>query len=58
LYGEEIDLMNANDELNHYVREHRGPVDDRMGLYEPADEGSGDPEAMSNWRISYIIEKT
>ena len=50
--------MNADDELNHDVREHRGPVDDRMGLYEPADEGSGDPEAMSNWRISYIIEKT
>ncbi len=57
LYGEEIDLMSANDELDHYIREHRGSVDDWTGLYEPADEGSEDPEAMSNWRISYIIEK-
>ena len=46
-----------NDELDHYQREHRGAVDDWVGLYEPADEGSGDPEAMGNWRISYIIEK-
>ena len=58
LYSEEIDLMSANDEFDHYVREHRGPVDDWVGIYEPADEGSGDPEAMSNWRISHIIEKT
>ncbi len=57
LFGEELDLMSANDELDHYKREHRGPVDDWVGLYEPADEGSEDPEAMSNWRISYIIEK-
>ena len=57
LYGEEIDVLSANDELDHYKREHRGPVDDWVGLYEPADEGSGDPEAMSNWRISYIIDK-
>ena len=48
LYGEEIDLMSANDQLDHYVRELRGSVDDWVGLYEPADEGSGDPEAMSN----------
>ena len=44
-------------QLDHYKREHRGPVDDWAGLYEPADEGSTDPEAMNNWRISYIIEK-
>jgi hypothetical protein len=25
--------------------------------YEPADEGSGDPEAMNNWRTSYVIDK-
>jgi hypothetical protein len=33
LYGEEIDLMSANDELDLYKREHRGPVDDWVGLY-------------------------
>jgi hypothetical protein len=55
LFGEEIALMSANDQLDHYKREHRGPVDDWVGLYEPADEGSADPEAMGNWLISYII---
>ena len=57
LFGEEIDLLSANDELDHNRREYRGPVDEWAQLYEPADEGSDDPEAMSNWRISYIIEK-
>ena len=57
LFGEEIDVLSANDELDHYKREHRGSVDDWAGLYEPADEGSADPEAMRNWRISYLIEK-
>jgi hypothetical protein len=57
LFGEEIDTFSANDELDRYRREFSGPVDDWVGLYEPADEGSDDPEAMSNWRISYIIEK-
>ena len=57
LLGEEIDLLSANDELDRYRREFKGPVDDWAVLYEPADEGSSDPEAMSNWRISYIIER-
>ena len=35
LFGEEIDLLSANDELDHYKREHRGPLDDWVGLYEP-----------------------
>ncbi len=58
LMGEEIDLISANDQLDKYERVHQGPVDDWIGLYEPADERSDDPEAMSNWRISYIIEKS
>jgi hypothetical protein len=57
LFGEEMDLLSANDALDHYKREYRGPVAEWEGLYEPADEGSDDPEAMSNWRISYLIEK-
>jgi predicted RNA-binding Zn ribbon-like protein len=58
LFGEELDTFSANDELDRYRREFRGPVDDWVALYESADEGSSDPEAMSNWRrISYIIEK-
>ena len=57
LFGEEIDVLSANDELDRYRKEFNGPVDDWAGLYEPADEGSSDPEAISNWRISYIIER-
>ncbi len=57
LFGEEIDTLSANDELDRYRREFSGPIDEWVGLYEPADEGSTDLEAMSNWRISYIIEK-
>lgn len=57
LFGEELDMFSANDELDHYRREFNGPVGEWAGLYEPADEGSGDPENMSNWRISYTIER-
>jgi hypothetical protein len=57
LFGEEIDILSPNDELDHYRREFNGPVEDWAGLHEPADEGLNDPEAMSNWRISYIIDK-
>lgn len=57
LFGEEIDQFSANDQLDHYRREFNGSPDDFAGLYEPADEGSDDPENMSNWRVSYLIEK-
>jgi hypothetical protein len=57
LFGEEIDTFSANDELDRYKREFSGPPDEWVGLYEPADEGSSDPENMSNWRVSYVIEK-
>ena len=62
LHGEEIDTLSANDLLDVYRREFRGPVDSWVGMYSPGDdisedEVSTDPESMSNWRVCYIIEK-
>ncbi len=57
LKGEELDQLSANDTLDHYRREFSGPPDAWIGHYEPVDEGSSDPENMSNWRICYDIRK-
>ncbi len=57
LNGEELDQLSANDQLDHYRREFSGNVDDWLGHYEPVDEGTTDPENMSNWRICYDILK-
>lgn len=55
LKGEELDKFSANDQLDHYRREFSGNVADWIGLYEPADEGSTDPENMPTWRICFEI---
>lgn len=62
--GEEIDTMSSNDQLDHYRREFSGPPSSWVGIYGPGDDlkkipaaGSGDPENMSNWRVSYAIER-
>lgn len=57
MIGTELDLMSADDELERYSRTFEGDPAAWVGHYEPADEGSSDPEAMSNWRICYDIEK-
>lgn len=57
LRGEELDMMSANDQLDHYVREFEGPVATWVGLIEPHDEDSDDPENMNNWRVCYEIER-
>lgn len=57
LKGEELDQFSANDELEHYRREFSGDLDEWVGHYEPVDQGSTDPENMSNWRICYDILK-
>ena len=31
-------------------------INDYLGVIQPGDEGSDDPENMSNWRIGYEIE--
>jgi hypothetical protein len=57
LMGEELDQLSANDQLDHYRREFTGDPETWIGHYEPVDEGSTDPENMSNWRICYDIVK-
>ena len=57
LTGEELDQFSANDQLDHYRREFTGAPDQWAGHYEPVDEGSTDPENMSNWRVCYDILK-
>lgn len=57
LMGEELDQFSANDQLDHYRREFTGETGGWIGHYEPVDEGSTDPENMTNWRICYDILK-
>jgi hypothetical protein len=61
LMGEEIDFMSANDQLDHYKRAFEGPPSAYAGAYGPgefeADIDPNDPENMSNWRVSYVIER-
>jgi len=56
LFGEEIDQLSANDHLDPYRKEFVGPAETWVGRQAPGDEGSADPENMSNWRICYDIE--
>jgi hypothetical protein len=60
LLGEELDFMSANDQLDHYKREFAGPPSEWIGEYGPGefdvDIDPDDPENMSNWRVSYLIE--
>lgn len=55
LFGVEIDLLSKDDHLEHYFREYTGPVADWLGRHQPSDEGSDDPENMSDWRVCYDI---
>ena len=61
-FGEELDTFSANDQLDHYQREFRGPVEGWLGRYGPGEDlpedvPTDDPESMTNWRICYIIER-
>ena len=63
LYGEELDKFSANDKLDSYHREFRGPLDSWVGTYGPgediseSDAGDADPEMMSNWWVNIFIDK-
>ena len=56
MFGEELDQLTANDHLEDYRREFTGAVASWLGRHQPTDEGTGDPENMSDWRICYDIE--
>ena len=54
--GVELDHLSANDQLEEYSRTFTGPIEEHIAMVEPGDEGSDDPENLSNWRIGYEIE--
>lgn len=56
LFGVELDGLSANDDLQHYRREYSGDASTWLGRHQPTDEGSGDPENLSDWRVCYDIE--
>jgi len=56
LFGEELDQFSAADHLEDYRKEFTGSVSGWIGRRQPSDEGVGDPENMSDWRICYDIE--
>lgn len=56
LVGEELDRFSENDFLDTYSRQFAGPPSGWAGKYHPMDEGSDDPENMSNWRVAYTID--
>ena len=57
IIGEELDLVGPNDQLERYHRVFQGDPDDWIGFYRPGDEGSADPERMSNWWVYLEVEK-
>ena len=56
LFGEELDTLSANDPLESYRREFTGPPSSWLGAHHPTDEGPGDAENLSDWRVCYDIE--
>ncbi len=56
LSGFEMDQLSGHDALTHYRREFTGSAPSWAGRHQPTDEGSADPENMSDWRVAYDIE--
>lgn len=56
LFGVELDDFSANDHLEDYRREYTGDSAKWVGRHQPTDEGTDDPENMTDWRVCYDIE--
>ena len=56
LSGVELDDFSANDHLEDYRREFSGDPGSWVGRHQPTDEGSSDPENLTDWRVCYDIE--
>lgn len=56
LFGVELDDFTANDHLETYRREYGGDMASWAGRHQPTDEGTEDPENMTDWRVCYDIE--
>jgi hypothetical protein len=57
ILGEEIDLLTPNDHLTPYRRVFEGDPEGWVGLHQPGDEGSNDPERMKDWWVYLQVEK-
>jgi len=57
ILGEEFDLLTATDQLDLYRRVLEGDPASFVGFYHPGDEGSSDPERMTNWWVYLDIEE-
>jgi hypothetical protein len=57
VYGTELDQLTPNDELETYRMEFTGDVAGWLGRHQPTDEGTEDPENLSDWRLCYDIER-
>lgn len=57
MFGTELDRFTEDDHLEPYKRVFDGPVEAWLGRHQPRDEGSDDPENLSDWRIAYDIER-
>lgn len=55
--GEDVDFASADDPLETYHRVWEGDPSEWFGLYHPGDEGSDDPERLSNWWVYLKIEE-
>ena len=56
ILGEEFDTLSSNDQLVPYRRVFEGDPATWIGFYHPGDEGSSDPERMSNWWVYLEVE--
>ena len=56
LSGVELDTLTSNDPLENYSKSFTGDPSSWLGRHQPTDEGTGDPENLSDWRICYDIE--
>jgi hypothetical protein len=61
LSGEELDSVTANDPLDRYSRAFAGEASSWLGGYglQSSDDhvDPAQPENMSKWRVSYMIEQ-
>ena len=53
--GEELDKLTPNDQIETYRREFTGDRSSWIGRHQPTDEGTGDPENLTDWRLCYDI---
>ncbi|TVP46662.1 MAG: hypothetical protein EA350_06600 [Gemmatimonadales bacterium] len=57
ILGEELDMLTPNDHLTPYRRIFEGDPESWIGLHQPGDEGSNDPERMKDWWVYLQVEK-